>query len=115
MRYQGAQRRRHVPGTFIQFTGPDSGGQLGLVNNSIALTGTLDINNGGPILGLPVKSTSILNAVAANGRGTATVNASGGGVSATFNLVYYQIDSNTELLLDADNNRVASGMLLRQF
>lgn len=93
----------------------DIGGQLGLVNNSMALTGTLDINNGGPILGLPVKSTSILNAVAANGRGTATVNASGGGVSATFNLVYYQIDSNTELLLDSDNNRVASGMLLRQF
>ena len=93
----------------------DIAGELGLVNNSMALTGTLDINNGGPILGLPVKSTSILNAVAANGRGTAQVNASGGGVSATFNLVFYQIDSNTELLLDADTNRVASGMLLRQF
>jgi hypothetical protein len=93
----------------------DIAGQLGLVNNSMALTGTLDINNGGPILGVPVNSTSILNAVAANGRGTAQVNASGGGVSAKFNLVYYQIDSNTELLLDADTNRVASGMLLRQF
>jgi hypothetical protein len=93
----------------------DIAGQLGLVNNSMALTGTLDINNGGPILGLPVNSTSILNAVASNGRGTATVNSSGGGVTANFNLVYYQIDSNTELLLDADKNRVAAGMLLRQF
>jgi hypothetical protein len=43
------------------------------------------------------------------------VNSSGGGVTANFNLVYYQIDSNTELLLDADKNRVAAGMLLRQF
>jgi hypothetical protein len=93
----------------------DIAGQLGLVNNSMVLTGTLDINNGGPILGLPVNSTSILNAVASNGRGTATVNATGGGITAKFNLVYYQIDSNTELLLDADTNRVASGMLLRQF
>jgi len=93
----------------------DITGQLGLVNNSTTLTGTLDINNGGPILGLPVNSTSILNAPAANGRGTATVNSSGGGVTANFSLVYYQIDSNTELLLDVDKNRVASGMLLRQF
>jgi hypothetical protein len=93
----------------------DIAGQLGLVNNSTTLTGTLDINNGGPVLGLPVNSTSMLNAVASNGRGTAQVNASGGGVTAKFNLVYYQIDSNTELLLDADTNRVASGMLLRQF
>jgi len=93
----------------------DIAGQLGLVNNSTNLTGTLDINNGGPILGLPVNSTSMLNAVASNGRGTAVVNVSSSGVSAKFNLVYYQIDSNTELLLDADTNRVASGMLIRQF
>jgi hypothetical protein len=93
----------------------DITGQLGLVNNSTTLTGTLDINNGGPIPGLPVNSTSMLNAVAANGRGTAQVNVSSNGVSAKFNLVYYQIDSNTELLLDVDTDRVASGMLIRQF
>jgi hypothetical protein len=57
----------------------------------------------------------MLNAVAANGRGTAQVNVSSNGVSAKFNLVYYQIDSNTELLLDVDTDRVASGMLIRQF
>ena len=93
----------------------DITGQLGLVNNSTTLTGTLDINNGGPIPGLPVNSTSILNAVASNGRGTAQVNVSSSGVSAKFNLVYYQVDSNTELLLDADTNRVANGILIRQF
>jgi hypothetical protein len=93
----------------------DITGQLGLINNSTTLTGTLDINNGGPFPGLPVNSTSILNAVASNGRGTAQVNASGGGVNAKFNLVYYQVDSNTELLLDVDNNRVANGILIRQF
>jgi hypothetical protein len=93
----------------------DIAGQLELINNSTTLTGTLDVNNGGPFPGLPVNSTSILNAVASNGRGTAQVNASGGGVNAKFNLVYYQVDSNTELLLDADSNRVASGTLIRQF
>jgi len=90
-------------------------GQLGLVNNSTTLTGTLDINNGGPIPGVAVNSSSILNPVAANGRGTAQVNVSGSGISAKFNLVYYQVDSNTELLLDADTNRVANGTLIRQF
>jgi hypothetical protein len=93
----------------------DITGELGLVNNSTTLTGILDINNGGPIPGVSVQSSSTLTAPAANGRGTAQVNASGSGVTAKFNLVYYQIDSNTELLLDADTNRVASGMLLRQF
>jgi len=93
----------------------DIAGQLGLVNNSTTLTGTLDINNGGPIPGLPVNSTSILNAATANGRGTAQVNVSSSGVSAKFNLVYYQIDSNTALLLDADTDRVANGILVRQF
>jgi hypothetical protein len=93
----------------------DITGQLGLINNSTTLTGTLDINNGGPIPGVGVNSSSILNAPASNGRGTAQVNASGNGISAKFNLVYYQIDSNTQLLLDADTNRVANGMLLRQF
>ena len=38
----------------------DITGELGLVNNSMAMTGTLDINNGGPILGVPVQSSSIL-------------------------------------------------------
>jgi len=93
----------------------DITGQLGLTTNSSTLSGTLDINNGGPIPGLPVNSTSILNAPASNGRGTAQVNVSSGGVNAKFSLVYYQVDSNTELLLDADTNRVASGILLRQF
>jgi hypothetical protein len=93
----------------------DITGQLGLVNNSTTLTGTLDINNGGPIPGLPVNSTSMLNTVAANGRGTAQVNVASSGVTAKFNLVYYQVDSNTELLLDVDTNRVANGTLIRQF
>jgi hypothetical protein len=93
----------------------DITGQLGLVNNSTTLTGTLDINNLGTFPGLPVSSSSILNPVAANGRGTAQVIASGGGVTAKFNLVYYQVDSNTELLLDIDTNRVANGILIRQF
>ncbi|MFZ3217423.1 MAG: hypothetical protein WA192_15295 [Candidatus Acidiferrales bacterium] len=92
----------------------DTAGQIGLTTNSTAVSGTLDINNGGPYPGLPLNSTSIINAVASNGRGTAQLNVSSG-VSAKFSLVYYQIDSNTELLFDADSNRVATGILIRQF
>jgi hypothetical protein len=93
----------------------DTTGQVGLVTNSTAITGTLDLNNGGPFLGLPLNSTSIVNAVASNGRGTMQLNSSGGGVTAKFNLVYYQVDSDTQLLLDVDTNRVANGVLIRQY
>jgi hypothetical protein len=93
----------------------DVTGQIGLTTNSTALSGTLDLNNGGPFPGLPLNSSSILNAPAANGRGTMQVNPTAGGSAANFNLVYYQVDSNTELLFDADSNRVANGIIIRQF
>ena len=93
----------------------DTTGQVGLTTNSTAVTGTLDLNNGGPYLGLPLNSTSIVNAVASNGRGTMQLNSTSGGVTAKFNLVYYQVDSNTQLLVDVDTNRVANGILIRQY
>ena len=93
----------------------DVTGQMGLVTNSTAVIGTLDLNNLGPFLGLPLNSTSIVNAVAPNGRGTMQLNSTSGGTSAKFNLVYYQIDSNTALLFDADTNRVANGIYIRQY
>jgi len=93
----------------------DTTGQVGLVTNSTAVTGTLDLNNGGPFLGLPLNSTSIVNAVASNGRGTMQLNSNSNGVTAKFNLVYYQVDSNTQLLVDVDTNRVANGILIRQY
>ena len=93
----------------------DTVGQLGLNTNSTTVTGTLDLNNGGPFLGLPLNSTSIVNAVASNGRGTMQLNSNSGGVTAKFSLVYYQVDSNTQLLVDVDLNRVANGILIRQY
>jgi len=93
----------------------DTTGQVGLLTNSTAVTGTLDLNNGGPFLGLPLNSTSIVNAVASNGRGTMQLNSNSNGVTAKFNLVYYQVDSNTQLLVDVDTNRVANGILIRQY
>ena len=48
--------------------------------------------------------------------GPTQVNAtSGSGVTAKFSLVYYQMDSNTQLLVDVDLNRVANGILIRQY
>lgn len=92
----------------------DLTGQIGLATNSTTVTGTLDVNNGGAFPGLTVTSTSTLNAVAPNGRGTAQIIAKGNG-SETFNLVYYLIDANTALLLDSDGSFVANGQMARQF
>lgn len=97
----------------------DLTGQIGLATGSTTVTGTLDFNNpatnGSPFSGLSVNSSSTITAAASNGRGTMLLKASGSGVSATFNLVYYVVNGNTVLLLDSDNNRVANGLLQLQY
>ncbi len=97
-------------GTFEQ----DITGQVGLTANSTTVTGTLDINNAAtsssPIVS---SSTSTLwNAPATNGRGTAVWKTSNG---AIFKLGYYVINNSTVLLLDTDTNRVAAGTLAKQY
>jgi hypothetical protein len=95
-------------GTFEQ----DLGGQIGLTANSLNVTGTVDINNGGTSTTSIVPASSMWNAAATNGRGTAVWKTSNG---ALFKFGYYIIDSNTVLLLDTDSNRVAAGVLAKQF
>jgi hypothetical protein len=97
-------------GTFEQ----DLTGQIGLTANSTTVTGTVDLNNAGtsssPIVS---NSTSTMwNAPATNGRGTAVWKTSNG---AIFKLGYYVINNSTVLLLDTDSNRVAAGILAKQF
>ncbi|MGA7922076.1 MAG: hypothetical protein WCA38_20625 [Candidatus Acidiferrales bacterium] len=92
----------------------DLTGELVLGANSAAPTGALDFNNGGPISVLGISSTSTIVAPT-NSRGTMMIKASASGQSATFNLVYYLVDANTILLFDSDGNRVANGVLARQF
>ena len=97
-------------GTFEQ----DLTGQIGLTANSTTVTGTVDINNAGtsssPIVSN--SSSTMWNAPATNGRGTAVWKTSNG---AIFKLGYYVINNSTVLLLDTDSNRVAAGILAKQY
>jgi hypothetical protein len=93
----------------------DMSGQIGLVANSETVTGTIDFNNSGT-------STSAINSASANtvwflpvetnGRGTAVWATQNG---AVFRMAYYVVNGGTVLLLDTDSNRVATGMMVRQF
>jgi hypothetical protein len=91
------------------------GGQIGLTANSEVVTGTLDINNKGT--GTTSINSSSANTVwylpvATNGRGTAVWTTAGG---AVFKLAYYVVNNSTVLLVDTDANRVATGILSKQF
>jgi len=91
----------------------DAVGQLTLAGTSVS-KGTLDINNFNAVFsGDPVSTASTIAAPDANGRGTATLNATN--PTATFTLIYYIIDANRALLLDQDKTRVGTGFIARQF
>jgi len=83
--------------------------------NSTAITGTMDINNtevNNLLLGLNINSSSSIESVDANGRGTATINAADG---ATFQLAYYDVSPNVVLVIETDSSRITTGILLKQF
>ncbi len=93
------------------FTGPgeeDISGQL-IGDGAGNLSGVLDINNAGSIFqGLPLSASTYT--MTATGRGTASLNTQTG----TFAMQTYQIDANTLLFLDVDNNRVMTGIAEKQ-
>jgi hypothetical protein len=97
-------------GTFEQ----DLVGQIGLVANSTTVTGTIDLNNAGTSTSPIVSNstTTIWNAPATNGRGTGVWKTQNG---AIFKLAYYVINNSTILLIDTDSNRVAAGIMAKQF
>lgn len=91
----------------------DTVGQVTLGGTGVS-SGTIDINNFNAVFsGDPVSTTSTFAAPDANGRGTATLKATN--PTASFNLMYYLIDSNRALLLDQDKTRVGTGLIARQF
>jgi hypothetical protein len=88
-------------------------GQVALTGTGVS-SGTIDINNFNAVFaGDPVSTGSTFAAPDANGRGTATLNATN--PTATFNLMYYLIDPNRAVLLDQDKTRVGTGFIARQF
>jgi hypothetical protein len=91
----------------------DAVGQLTLAGAAVS-KGTLDINNFNAVFsGDPVSTTSTIAAPDANGRSTATLNATNPTVG--FSLIFYLIDANRALLLDQDKTRVGTGFVARQF
>jgi hypothetical protein len=88
--------------------------QIGLTGTT--LTGTMDINNfalGQIQSGLNIASSrSTITSTDGNGRGTATIAAANG---ASFPVAYYVVDSNSVLMLETDNQRVMTGIMLKQF
>jgi hypothetical protein len=93
----------------------DISGQIGLTANSETVTGTLDINNSGTsssAINSTSANTTWFLPVATNGRGTAIWTTQNG---AAFRFAYYVVSGGTVLLVDTDSNRVATGLMLRQF
>ena len=104
----------------VNFSGTNLGGGFtGAVEEDISgqligdgagnLSGVLDINNFGSIFqGLPLTaSTYTMNT---SGQGSASMNTGSG----TFAMRTYQIDANTVLFLDVDNNRIMTGIGQKQ-
>jgi hypothetical protein len=88
--------------------------QLGI--SGTVLSGTMDINNfalGTSSLGLNIlTSRSTIASTDGNGRGTATFVAADG---ASFPVAYYVVSSGMVVMIETDNQRVMTGMLLKQF
>jgi hypothetical protein len=102
-----------------QATGANGGeqdvlAQLGI--NGTTITGSMDINNfatNTTIVGLNVASSkSTIVSTDANGRGTATFTAANG---ASFPVAFYVVDQNTALMIETDNARVMTGLLMKQY
>lgn len=102
---------KNQPSSFQQ----DASGQVNLTGTAFG-SGTIDLNNFGSTNTFVVNTTSSTFAApdATFGRGQIkmVLNASS---SPTYNLFYYMIDPNTMLLLDHDSNRIANGIIARQF
>ena len=94
--------------TFTSAGEEDISGQL-ISDGAGNLSGLLDINNSGSIFqGVPLSASTYT--MAATGRGTASMNTGTG----TFAMQTYQIDPNTVLFLDVDNNRIMTGIAEKQ-
>jgi len=91
----------------------DATGQATL--SGLAVTsGNLDINSSSPFPNDPLNTTNTsFMAPAANGRGTAVVEATDPVI--TFNVDYYIINASSALFLGTDTTRVGSGVISRQF
>ena len=87
-------------------------GQIAVPNGTLVPLGSIDVNDKGTLTsGTPIESTSAIVAPDINGRGTLTLDAK----PASYSLAYYVLDNTTALAIEIDGQRVATGIVARQF
>ncbi|MGH9757551.1 MAG: beta strand repeat-containing protein [Candidatus Acidiferrales bacterium] len=102
---------KNQPSSFQQ----DASGQVNLTGTGFG-SGTIDLNNFGSTATFVVNTTTSTFAAPDStfGRGQIKLVLSASS-SPTYNLFYYMVDPNTMLLMDIDSNRIANGIVERQF
>jgi hypothetical protein len=86
-------------------------GQVAVPGGAVIPQGNIDINDRGTLTsGAPIENTSTIVAPV-NGRGTLTLDAK----PASYSLAYYVLDDATALAIEIDGQRVATGIVARQF
>ncbi len=98
-------------GNTSSFEEEDVIGQVAVPGGTLVPQGNIDINDRGTLTsGMPIENTSTIVAPV-NGRGTLTLDAK----PASYALAYYVVDNTTALAIEIDRQRVATGIVLRQF
>jgi hypothetical protein len=87
-------------------------GQIAVPGGTLVPLGNIDINEKGTLTaGAPIENSSAIVAPDKDGRGTLTLDAK----PASYSLVYYVVDNTTALAVESDGQRVATGIVVRQF
>ena len=87
-------------------------GQIAVPNGTLAPLGSIDVDDKGTLTsGTPIESSSAIVAPDLNGRGTLALDAK----PASYSLAYYVLDKTAALAIEIDGQRVASGIVARQF
>ena len=94
------------------FTEEDVIGQVAVPNGSVTPLGNIDTDDRGTVTaGTPIENTSTIVAPDSNGRGTTTLETH----SANYALAYYVVSNGSALAIEIDGQRVATGIVARQF
>lgn len=98
-------------GNTSSFEEEDVIGQLAVPGGAVIPQGNIDVDDRGTLTsGTPIENTSTIVAPV-NGRGTLTLDAK----PASYSLAYYVLDNTAALAIEIDGQRVATGIVARQF
>lgn len=98
-------------GNTSSFEEEDVIGQLAVPGGAVIPQGNIDVDDKGTLTsGTPIENTSAIVAPV-NGRGTLTLDAK----PASYSLAYYVLDNTAALAIEIDGQRVATGIVARQF